>query len=254
MEPWSLPKVLCSTVQTVEDHKTCQQSRDLTRSNTIEGRVTRSCTMEIPEVHITYIGYVQSREDAHMLLDACLQGLLPQVPRRLRGDEQEALIRSGSIFIYNEHASNIKRWTDGRSWTRRRSLGEFDIYHELEKKKGSMPKVAGLVRKTVTLTRDGASYRVVSYFTEDDVQTGILATPSSCIQPGHLGFHQEVCSDSQYVDNVWEQLLEQHSPTDHPEWAVFHPRSGKEENIQFDRDFWLDLEDGIQTEFTLFEL
>ncbi|KAM3510875.1 hypothetical protein MY11210_005478 [Beauveria gryllotalpidicola] len=43
------------------------------------------------------------------------------------------LIKSGNIFIYEEHSSGIKRWTDGVSWSPSRILGNFLIYRELEK-------------------------------------------------------------------------------------------------------------------------
>ncbi|KAH7303732.1 gluconate transport inducer 1/Pac2, partial [Stachybotrys elegans] len=79
----------------------------------------------------TYIGYIGSVEDANLLLDACIQGSLRQLSRRLRADEQEDLIKSGSTFVYNEALSNIKRWTDGRSWSPRYNLDGFLIYHEL---------------------------------------------------------------------------------------------------------------------------
>lgn len=203
--------------------------------------------MERDEAHVTCIGYVNSIKDAELLLDACLQGYLPQVSRRLRAKEHTALVKSGNIFIYDERASNIKRWTDGRSWSPRRSLGEFYVYHELESKKGSMPKDAGLVRKTVSLTRHDASYRLVSYFTEEDVQTGVLATPSSYIQPESPDAYQDIFG-IQLSDDYWDQLLHVSYDGDLG-WETYQPW------LQQDMDFELGHEskDENSNDCTLFK-
>lgn len=49
---------------------------------------------------------------------------MPKVPRRLRDDERK-LIRSGSVFVFDEHESGIKRWTDGLLWSPSRILWNF---------------------------------------------------------------------------------------------------------------------------------
>lgn len=97
-----------------------------------------------------------------MLIQGTFDGILTHVPRRPHDRERQELIKSGSIFIYEEHASGIKRWTDGVSWSPSRILGNFLIYRELDKpfapgekkralkKKRSSP--AGGISKT-----DGAS-------------------------------------------------------------------------------------------------
>lgn len=81
----------------------------------------------------TYHGYLSSTLDALVLIEACLQGLLSHVPRRPQDRERPELIRSGNIFIYEENASGIKRWTDGVNWSPSRILGNFLIYRELDK-------------------------------------------------------------------------------------------------------------------------
>lgn len=68
-----------------------------------------------------------------MLFEACLSGKLHHVPRRPHDRERSNLIKSGSVFIYEENASGIKRWTDGVAWSPSRILGNFLIYRELEK-------------------------------------------------------------------------------------------------------------------------
>jgi len=71
--------------------------------------------------------------DGLMLFEACLSGKLHHVPRRPHDRERANLIKSGSVFIYEENASGIKRWTDGVAWSPSRILGNFLIYRELEK-------------------------------------------------------------------------------------------------------------------------
>ncbi len=81
----------------------------------------------------TYTGYVAHTSDALILFEACLNGTLSHVPRRPHDRERSSLIRSGCVFIYEENASGIKRWTDGVPWSPSRILGNFLIYRELEK-------------------------------------------------------------------------------------------------------------------------
>ncbi|KAK2748109.1 hypothetical protein FQN57_001232 [Myotisia sp. PD_48] len=81
----------------------------------------------------TYTGYVASTHDALVLFEACLTGVLHHVPRRPHDRERSQLVRSGSVFIYEENASGIKRWTDGVTWSPSRILGNFLVYRELDK-------------------------------------------------------------------------------------------------------------------------
>jgi hypothetical protein len=53
----------------------------------------------------------------------------------------------GNVFIYEENASGIKRWTDGVTWSPSRIMGNFLVYRELsepfpagEKKKAKKRK------------------------------------------------------------------------------------------------------------------
>ncbi|KAK2778552.1 hypothetical protein FQN52_004611 [Onygenales sp. PD_12] len=109
----------------------------------------------------TYTGYVSSTQDALILFEACLSGLLQHVPRRPHDRERSQLVKSGSIFIYEENASGIKRWTDGVTWSPSRILGNFLVYRELDKpfppgeKKRAMKKGS---RRPVQATRPGEPY------------------------------------------------------------------------------------------------
>lgn len=81
----------------------------------------------------TYAGYVANTHDALLLFQATITGRLPAVTRRPHDRERADLVRSGSVFIFNEHTSGIKRWTDGIAWSPSRILGNFLVYRQLEK-------------------------------------------------------------------------------------------------------------------------
>jgi hypothetical protein len=81
----------------------------------------------------TFEGFVQNSVDGLILFEACLSGNLHHIPRRPYARERDTLIKSGNIFIYDEKASGIKRWTDGVAWSPSRISGNFLIYRELEK-------------------------------------------------------------------------------------------------------------------------
>lgn len=109
----------------------------------------------------TYTGYVATTQDALILFEACLTGVLHHVPRRPHDRERSHLVRSGSIFIYEENSSGIKRWTDGVTWSPSRILGNFLVYRELDKpfppgeKKRAMKKGT---RRPVQPARPGEPY------------------------------------------------------------------------------------------------
>jgi hypothetical protein len=81
----------------------------------------------------TWFGHVATTREALVLFEGCLNGTLSHVPRRPHDRERNQLIRSGSVFIYEENASGIKRWTDGVPWSPSRILGNFLVYRELTK-------------------------------------------------------------------------------------------------------------------------
>ncbi|TKA76862.1 hypothetical protein B0A49_02949 [Cryomyces minteri] len=102
----------------------------------------------------TYKGFVSDSADGLVLFEGCLAGKLNHVPRRPHDRERTALITSGSVFIYEENATGIKRWTDGVAWSPSRILGNFLIYRELEKPFPPGEKKRAMKRKR-SLTRSG---------------------------------------------------------------------------------------------------
>lgn len=80
----------------------------------------------------TYNGYVETTHDALLIFQAALSGDLPIVSRRPHDRERNELVVSGSVFVFNEQSSGIKRWTDGIAWSPSRILGNFLVYRQLE--------------------------------------------------------------------------------------------------------------------------
>ena len=89
----------------------------------------------------TYIGFIKTTEDAIKLLAATdLPDNSPNSPprriqRRLLDNERVSLIRSGSVFVWDENEAAMRRWTDGRCWSASRVSGCFLTYRELHVRK-----------------------------------------------------------------------------------------------------------------------
>ncbi|KAH8653644.1 Gti1/Pac2 family-domain-containing protein [Xylariales sp. PMI_506] len=103
----------------------------------------------------TWQGIVLTTYDALVLFEACLTGRLSHVPRRPHDRERASLITSGNVFIYEEHSSGIKRWTDGVVWSPSRIQKNFLLYRELaqpfvagEKKRAAKKKDNGVTKPT----------------------------------------------------------------------------------------------------------
>jgi Gti1/Pac2 family transcription factor len=79
----------------------------------------------------TWKGFIHTTRDGLTLLEACIQGHLCHIPRRPHIQERQSLISSGNIFVYEENASGIRRWTDGIYWSPSRIMGNFFVYREL---------------------------------------------------------------------------------------------------------------------------
>ncbi|KAI1757459.1 Gti1/Pac2 family-domain-containing protein [Xylaria castorea] len=111
----------------------------------------------------TFQGFIGSTMDALILFEATLRGILSHVPRRPHDRERSQLIRSGNVFIYEEHSSGIKRWTDGVPWSPSRILGNFLLYRELDKPFQPGEKKRAMKRnKTEGVTKHTANPRANS--------------------------------------------------------------------------------------------
>ncbi|KAJ1658320.1 Gluconate transport-inducing protein [Dispira simplex] len=105
----------------------------------------------------TYHGYIESGHDALLLFEACRLGYFSRVQRRL-SDKERATIRSGSIFVWDEEESGMRRWTDGKTWSPSRVLGCFLTYQELIPKRRNSrttPAVSPVMTRSTSMDLDG---------------------------------------------------------------------------------------------------
>ncbi|KAL7750592.1 Gluconate transport-inducing protein [Sorochytrium milnesiophthora] len=133
----------------------------------------------------TYKGKVVTAHDALLLIEACRQGILNPVRKRL-SDADRNRIAPGHIYVFDEKESGIKRWSDGRLWSSSRMRGCFLVYVELRNETeagGFNPKRistshGGLLRKKAmsVSTTAGERIRLVSYYVEENDDT--LRSPS----------------------------------------------------------------------------
>ncbi|KXN74226.1 hypothetical protein CONCODRAFT_76965 [Conidiobolus coronatus NRRL 28638] len=135
----------------------------------------------------SYYGYVGSSSDVLILFRAVELGLVQTVKRRLDSMERN-LIRSGSIYIWEEVEANIRRWTDYIPWSSSRDDGLFLNYFELEagllhpsasvsNQAKKQIKQGGLIKRTFSsMTIHGKKYHLVNYYYKSDISK--LTRPS----------------------------------------------------------------------------
>ncbi|ORZ02361.1 Gti1/Pac2 family-domain-containing protein, partial [Syncephalastrum racemosum] len=115
----------------------------------------------------TFHGFVETTTDTLLIFEACRRGMLPKINRRLQEQERGA-VQSGTVFVFDERESGIKRWTDGLVWSPSRILGNFLIYRELDGR--DMPSGD---KRRVQRNTSGYNYQQVTpkalYPEEDDL-------------------------------------------------------------------------------------
>ncbi|KAJ2019108.1 Gluconate transport-inducing protein [Coemansia sp. S680] len=148
------------------------------------------------DTEATYHGYIESTDDALLVFEACRLGMLQRRTRRLC-DSERRQITSGSVFVWDEGESGIRRWTDGKRWSPSRVSGCFLVYTELEPKQGSerntkagtasptllssdqAPRSGGLIKKALSLfTTHNSKLHLVCYYRKEDVDNGTVLAPS----------------------------------------------------------------------------
>ncbi|KAM0687113.1 Global transcription regulator sge1 [Conglomerata obtusa] len=120
----------------------------------------------------TFLGCVHTELDIIILIDLCQKNVLGRVTRRLHENEKR-YIKDGSIFVYEESESKIKRWTDGKIWSPSRCNGIFLCYREYKpvgKYRGHDGKE--MFKKTVTAKLKDKSYHIITYQNLEDEMSG----------------------------------------------------------------------------------
>ncbi|KAK7696503.1 hypothetical protein QCA50_001161 [Cerrena zonata] len=105
-----------------------------------------------------WTGWIETTGDALLILEAARRGIIPRVTRRLV-DSERKMITSGSVFVFDEDESGIKRWTDGFFWSPSRILGNFLLYRETEKR-GAGHRSARVDREQHADANDPANFNL----------------------------------------------------------------------------------------------
>ncbi|KAL1882956.1 Global transcription regulator sge1 [Diaporthe australafricana] len=84
----------------------------------------------------TYRGHVASTQDALIIVEACLRGVLYHTCRRPRASEESSLAKSGNIFVYESRSSGIRNWEDGIVWSTPQRVGNFELCRQLSATSG----------------------------------------------------------------------------------------------------------------------
>ncbi|GBC02207.1 hypothetical protein RclHR1_00450042 [Rhizophagus clarus] len=101
----------------------------------------------------TFHGRITTTKDALIIFEACRQGVLCRTTRRMVEDEKKVL-RAGSVYVYDEAESGIKRWTDGKTWSPSKIAGDFLVYQELEMRFPFVKSYDKLDKKTKQRIKD----------------------------------------------------------------------------------------------------
>jgi hypothetical protein len=73
-------------------------------------------------------GFLDTTKDAMTVVEAVLQGCLQHINRRPYGKERAEMLTSGTVLVYEENASGLKRWTYAVHWSPSRVMNNYLIY------------------------------------------------------------------------------------------------------------------------------
>jgi hypothetical protein len=171
----------------------------------------------------TFHGYIENTRDSLLLFEACKRGIIPRITRRLQ-DRERYLIRSGSIFCFDEKESGIKRWTDGLIWSPSRILGNFLIYREMDDKKalriGSTDDDGGLKKfdndilrsRSTSLSSNNNGYVIAPDLLRNQREKALLGSLKNSSKFKKNGLIKK--SISLIVDGVQQHIVSYYSKED----------------------------------------
>ncbi|XPS76340.1 Gluconate transport-inducing protein required for gluconate-H+ symport [Ascochyta lentis] len=116
-------------------------------------QVAGSMVKAQPAFKPTWQGFLDTTKDAMTVVEAALQGRLNHISRRPHDKERAEMLTSGTVLVYEENASGIKRWTDAVHWSPSRVMNNCLIYRQLvralkpEEKKTALNPSCGTKRK-----------------------------------------------------------------------------------------------------------
>ncbi|KAH8723291.1 Gti1/Pac2 family-domain-containing protein, partial [Phaeosphaeriaceae sp. PMI808] len=193
-------------------HHTIATSRvRATRTNILplaRAQVVGSVVKAQPAFKPTWQGFLDTTEDAMTVVEASIQGRLNHISRRPHGKEKVEMLTSGTVLVYEENASGIKRWTDTVHWSPSRALNSFLIYRQLlvplkprEKKKAHNPS-CGTKRKykesaASAITKSGEDLNNPDDEYENPSFDGSLPGDDDSMNKVYTNFAQSLTPDQQ---------------------------------------------------------
>ncbi|KAH7348086.1 camp independent regulatory protein [Pyrenochaeta sp. MPI-SDFR-AT-0127] len=161
-----------------------------------------------PAFKPTWQGFLDTTKDAMTIVEASLQGRLSHISRRPHDKERAEMLTSGTVLVYEENASGIKRWTDAVHWSPSRVMNNCLIYRQLvralkpEEKKTALNPSCGTKRKrkesagpAMTKTGDNLNNSDDEY--ENPSFDGSLPGDADSLNKVYANFAQSLTPDQQ---------------------------------------------------------
>lgn len=139
----------------VQRHHSIATSHIVTGRSTPPGRhqIAGPIVKAQPAFKPTWHGFLDTTKDAMTIVEAALQGRLGHISRRPHDKERAEMLTSGTVLVYEENASGIRRWTDAVHWSPSRVMNNCLIYRQLtralkpEEKRSALNPTCGGKRK-----------------------------------------------------------------------------------------------------------
>ncbi|KAH7087666.1 Gti1/Pac2 family-domain-containing protein [Paraphoma chrysanthemicola] len=161
-----------------------------------------------PAFKPTWQGFLDTTKDAMTVVEAALQGRLSHISRRPHDKERAEMLTSGTVLVYEENASGIKRWTDAVHWSPSRVMNNCLIYRQLvralkpDEKKTALNPSCGTKRKrkesagpTITKTGDHVNNSDDEF--ESPLIDGVLTGDTDSANKVYANFAQSLTPDQQ---------------------------------------------------------
>lgn len=174
-------------------------------------QITGAIVKAQPAFKPTWHGFLDTTKDAMTIVEAALQGRLGHISRRPHDKERAEMLTSGTVLVYEENASGIRRWTDAVHWSPSRVMNNCLIYRQLtralkpEEKRSALNPSCGGKRKRKestgpTVTKAGENVNNSEDEYDNPVFQGSMtgdATPVESSDKVYANFAQSLTPDQQ---------------------------------------------------------
>ena len=122
----------------------------------------------------TYLGFVDSEDDAKLLIRTYEESELFRPSQQPEKQNLASLIRSGHVLIYEENEDGIDIWSNGEDWT----FVGFDKSIRISRKTST---TTGLMRKEFSMAVGEKRYGLAAYYTGEGVARSYVVIPRRTI-------------------------------------------------------------------------